>query len=156
MYALIPPLFSQNTGGSIDLNKYSGMWYIIACIPTKFDRTWDHVTETYTIKANKQIDIYTSYTVGDDANAKHVNSKGFVKSSDNSFWRVQFIWPFRSDYLIEEIGPDYSYAVVGHRKKNYLYILSRTPQLDDQLYKTLLDKYSFKNYNMSLLRKITH
>jgi apolipoprotein D and lipocalin family protein len=154
MCALIPPLFSQNTGGKVDLNRYAGLWYVIACIPMRIDATWEHVTESYSFKEHKKVNIYTTYTVGNGTEVKHVRPKGFIRSSDNSFWRVQLFWPFRADYLIEEIGNDYSYAIVGHRKKKHFYILSRTSQLDAQLYKTLIDRYSFKGYNMSLLRKV--
>jgi apolipoprotein D and lipocalin family protein len=148
------PSFSQNTGGIIDLKQYAGTWYVIACIPTRFDKTWEHIKETYTVKEHNKIDIDTSYAVGSDTEAKHVHTKGFVKSNDHSFWRVQFLWPLRADYLIEEVGSDYSYAVVGHRNKKYLYILSRTPQLDTETYNRIVDRYSFKGYNMSLMRKV--
>jgi apolipoprotein D and lipocalin family protein len=151
-----PPLFSQNTGGSIDLQQYSGTWYVIACIPTRYDKKWEHVKETYTVKENKKIDIDTSYTMGNDGSEKHVHSKGFVRSKDNSFWRIQFFWPFRADYLIEEVGINYSYAVVGHRNKKYLYILTRTPHMAPELYTSISDRYSFKGYNMSLMQKIVH
>jgi apolipoprotein D and lipocalin family protein len=149
-----PPIFTQNTGGSVDLQHYSGTWYVIACIPTRFDSNWEHIVESYTIKDSKKIEIDTTYTVGEDATQKHVHSKGFVRSKDNSFWRVQFFWPLRTDYLIEEVGANYSYAVIGHRNKKYLYILSRTPYIDLTLYANILDRYSFKGYNMSLMRKV--
>lgn len=156
MCALTMTAFSQTNSETIDLTKYSGKWYIIACIPTSFDKKWENVTETYTLNGSKKIDIYTTYNVQNDPKEKDVRSKGFVKSKNNAFWRVQFVWPFRADYLIEEIGTDYSYAIAGGRKHTYFYILSRTPEMDPKLYENIITRYEQVGYDMKKLRKINH
>ncbi|WP_424352190.1 lipocalin family protein [Lutimonas sp.] len=48
---------------------------------------------------------------------------------------------------------DYSYAVVGHPNRDYLWILCRTPQMDDQRYNAIVDRIKKKNFDVSKLRK---
>src|SRR5690606_32518931 len=47
--------------------------------------------------------------------------------------KVQFMWPFKSDYYILDVGKDYDYALVGVPSRKYLWILSRSKQLDSQI-----------------------
>ena len=51
---------------------------------------------------------------------------------------VSFFWPVWADYWILEVGPNYEYAVVGHPSRDYLWILSRVPQLDPHIYDRIL------------------
>lgn len=113
---------AQISPTAVDLEKYSGKWLVIATIPTRFDKNWNYVTESYTVKKNGKIAIYTTYTKVGETKTKDVNSKGFPnKKNNNVTWKVQFIWPFRTDYLIEELGPDYSYVVVLATQRKAIY-----------------------------------
>nr|HQU40957.1 lipocalin family protein [Chitinophagales bacterium] len=51
-----------------------------------------------------------------------------------------FFWPFRGSYWIIDLADDYSYAVVSHPGKKYLWILSRTPQMDPATYDGILER----------------
>lgn len=146
---------AQSPPKEIDLFKYSGKWYVIGVIPTRFDKDWDYVTENYTVMKNGKIDIYTTYIKHGEAKTKSVTSKGFPKKTKNNVaWKVQFVWPFRADYLIEEIAEDYSYTVVGHPKKKFLYIMNRSGKMEAALYKSVVDRFTERGYDMSQLRKV--
>ncbi len=56
------------------------------------------------------------------------------KKSNARIGKMTFFWPFYGDYWILDLGPNYEYAVVGEPKRRYLWILSRTPQINDALY----------------------
>ena len=56
-------------------------------------------------------------------------------------------WPFWGSYWILELDPDYRYAVVGHPSRNYLWILSRTPQMEDALYRDLMQRIEGHGYD---------
>lgn len=153
--------FTQTLAKTVDLEKYAGKWYVIACIPTEIDQHWNYLTETYTLKKNGNIDIYTTYIneykpgSKKTPKQKDLHSKGFPqKNSDNFKWKVQFFWPFKVHYLIEEVSEDYSYTVVGHPDKKFLYIMSREKTMNDELYKTLAKRYKENGYDMSLLIKV--
>lgn len=153
--AIINTGIAQTNANSIDLDKYVGKWFVIACIPTSFDKNWNSVTETYTLNKKGNIDIYTTYTKAGDTKQRDVWSKGFPnKNSKNMRWKVQFVWPFRADYLIEEIDANYFYTVVGHPKKKFLYIMNRTGKMGDIQYKEILDRCAKKGYDISQVRKL--
>lgn len=146
---------AQTTVTSIDLQKYSGKWFVIAQIPTKFDKNWNYTTETYTINNKGNVDIYTTYVKGTDTVQKSVRSKGFpVNGTNNVSWKVQFVWPFKADYLIEEIDTNYFYVVVGHPKKKFLYIMNRTGKMGNIQYEEILDRFSKKGYDISKVREL--
>ncbi len=151
---LVNSILAQ-TVKSIDLEKYSGKWFVIATIPTGFDKSWNYVTETYTVNKKGNIDIYTTYLKESDIKPRLVRSKGFpVQNSNNVKWKVQFIWPFKADYLIEEIDPNYFYVVVGHPKKKFLYIMNRTGKMEKIQYTEILERFAKKGYDISKIRRV--
>lgn len=159
-FTLIPFLLMNTTWiqqevKRIDIQAYSGKWYVVAAIPASFDKNWNYVTETYIVNAKGNIDIYTTYKKGDQQEEKSVGSKGFpVAGSHNTQWKVQFVWPFKADYLVEEIDHEYTYAVVGHPKKKFLYIMNRTGRINPLQYEQVLDRMVKKGYNVAEIRKI--
>ncbi|MCW3077184.1 MAG: hypothetical protein JWO32_1793 [Bacteroidetes bacterium] len=158
---LLTTSLSQITANFVDLEKYSGKWYIVAAIPTEVDQHWNYMTETYTLKKNGNISIYTTYVKENKPDSKktpkekHIRSKGFpIKGTNNFQWKVQFFWPFKVKYLIEEVLDDYSYTVVGHPDKKYLYFMSREKTMNEELYQTLVKRYKDHGYDMSQMIKI--
>ena len=146
---------AQTNVKSINLEKYSGKWFVIACISTSFDKKWNYVTETYTLNKKGNIDVYTTYLKPNDTKQRSVRSKGFPdKKSNDTKWKVQFIWPFKADYLIEEIDSNYFYTVVGHPKKKYLYIMNRTGAMGEIQLKEIIERCAKKGYNTSQIHKI--
>ncbi len=139
----------------VDLEKYSGKWYVIACIPTRFDKNWEYIAETYSISKKGRVSIYTTYKKNRHPQEKSVRSTGFpVKGSHNIHWKVQFIWPFKADYLIEELDEEYTCVVVGHPKKKFLYIMNRTGLINPLQYEGILDRAVKRGYTLSELRKV--
>lgn len=140
---------------NVDLNRYAGKWYVIACIPTRFDKSWNYVSETYTLNEKGHVEIFTRYKKGDHHAENSLRSKGFpIASSHNVEWKVQFVWPFKAGYLIEELDPEYTYVVVGHPKKKFLYIMNRSGKINPLQYEQILDRAAKKGYNLSELRKV--
>jgi apolipoprotein D and lipocalin family protein len=67
--------------------------------------------------------------------------------------QVQFFWPFRGDYWIVELDPDYRYAVVGHPSRTYLWILARTPHMDEPTYQELRRRIAAHGYDLTRLQR---
>lgn len=152
--SLIPFIQHPLIREKINLHKYSGKWYVIGTIPTRFDKNWDYITETYTIRKNGNIDIYTTYKKKGQTEKNELRSKGFPIAKENNVrWKIQFLWPFKIDYLIEEIAEDYSYVVVGHPKKKFLYIMNRSGNMDNSLYAAIRERCKQKGYDVSRLRR---
>ncbi|MEW6468892.1 MAG: lipocalin family protein [Bacteroidota bacterium] len=146
----------QQTVNYVDLNLYAGKWYVVACIPTVFDRNWEDITETYTVNPSGSFNIYTSFRKP-SGRTRTIRSKAFIdRSSGNARWKVQFVWPLRAHYWIIELADDYSYTVVGHPKKKFLYIMSRSPFMKDELLQAIIGRCSQKGYDISELRMPAH
>lgn len=67
--------------------------------------------------------------------------------------RVQFFWPFRGDYWIIELAEDYTFAVVGVPSRKYVWILSRTPSMDRDVYEMLVDRIAKKGFDANRLQR---
>jgi apolipoprotein D and lipocalin family protein len=76
-----------------------------------------------------------------------------VDPKTNAKLKVSFFWPFSGDYWIIDLGEAYDYAVVGHPKRKYLWILSRRPEMDESLYNRIMEKLRSQFYDVSRLMK---
>jgi apolipoprotein D and lipocalin family protein len=142
----------QETVDHVDLSLYSGKWYVIGSIPTVFDRNWDHTTETYTMNKDGYFDVFTTFRK--KGKQHQVWSKGFVdRSSGNSKWKVQYLWPFKVDYWIIELADDYSFVVVGHPRHKFLFIMGRSPRMSAEKYEAIAMRCRSKGYDISKLRR---
>ena len=74
-----------------------------------------------------------------------------VEDTNNTKWKVQFIWPLKADYWVIDLGDDYEYAVVGQPKRGYLWILSRTPTLAPDVLDGILRRLCDNGYDPSKL-----
>ncbi len=146
---------------SVDLNKYAGKWFEIARYPNKFQKKCiSQVTATYIIKNDNKIEVVNECL---KENGKTIKAKGDAKVVDektNAKLEVRFAPAFLSflpqvwgDYWILDLDKDYKYAVVGDPDKEYLWILSRTPELDTAIYENILDKVEKMGFNPNKLIK---
>jgi len=67
--------------------------------------------------------------------------------------KSSFFWPLKAKYWIIGLADDYSWAVVGHPNRKYLWILSREPFMEEALYNSIIQKLKEQDYNTSLLEK---
>jgi apolipoprotein D and lipocalin family protein len=141
----------------VNLNKYAGKWYEIAAFPQRFQNNCNCTTAEYTV-TNKEYVIVENrcnkYSI--HGKPSYIKGKAFVdKNSGNAKLKVQFLWPFKGKYWIIDIADDYSYAVVGHPNKKYLWILSRTPKMDDAIYQNIITKIQAKGFAISKIKLTT-
>jgi apolipoprotein D and lipocalin family protein len=142
---------------SVDLKKYAGKWYEIASYPQRFQKGCHCTTAEYTL-SEKGFVIVENRCNKDSINGKqsYIKGKAFVvKNSGNAKLKVQFFWPFTGKYWIIDLAEDYSYSVVSHPNKQYLWILSRTPTMDESVYLQIISRLKSKGFNLSKIQK-TH
>jgi len=139
----------------VDLNRYLGTWYEIARFPNRFQEGCVASRATYTLLEDGQIGVlnqcYRGSVQGELSSAK--GKAWVVDRETNAKLKVSFFWPFSGDYWIIDLGEHYEYAVVGHPNRTYLWILSRTPEMDEALYNGLLEKLQKQGYDTSKLRR---
>ena len=133
--------------GSVDLSRYVGRWYEIARLPNRFEKKCaDSVTADYALRPDGKIEVVNRCR---KLSGEFTTAKGKAKIVDkktNAKLKVTFFWPFYGDYWILDLGPNYEYAVVGDPSRDYLWILSRTPHIDEALYQQLLAKMAARGF----------
>lgn len=141
---------------SVDLKKYSGKWYEIAALPTRFEKNCKCTSAGYELKDDYVKVINRCYNTKKEK-WEGIEGKAFpVKNSSNSKLNVQFFWPFKGKYWIIKLADDYSYAIVGHPKRKYLWILSRSVEMDNKQYQELLQFVKNQGYDISKIKKTSH
>ena len=137
---------------SVDLTRYIGRWYEIARLPNSFQKKCaDTVYADYTMREDGKIEVINRCR---KASGEYTTAKGKAKIVDkktNAKLKVTFFWPFYGDYWILDLGPNYEYAVVGEPGRKYLWILSRSPRMDDALFQQLLQKMAAKGFNTEMM-----
>ena len=134
----------------VDLKKYLGKWYEIAHLPFRFEEGCSDITATYSLREDGSISVLNECK----RNGKVKRAKGKAKVVDKNTGaklKVTFFWPFYGDYWIINLGKDYEYAVVGTPNRKYLWILSRTPQMDDKLFSQLIELVKSKGFDVTNL-----
>jgi apolipoprotein D and lipocalin family protein len=146
----LPPL---ETVARVDLGRYVGTWYEIASFPQRFQRGCTATTATYTIRNDGDIDVLNRCRLGSlDGKEKAARGRArVVDRSTNAKLEVSFFRPFWGDYWIIDLADDYSYAVVGHPSRDYLWILSRTPAMDEAIYQGIVTRLQARGYETSRL-----
>ncbi len=134
----------------VELERYLGKWYEIARLPARFQEGCSETTATYALTKNGGVSVLNECI----RNGKLSRAVGKAKVADKATGaklKVSFFWPFYADYWIIKLGDDYSYAVVGTPSRKYLWILSRTPQMDDGLFSELLEFAKSKGFDVGRL-----
>jgi apolipoprotein D and lipocalin family protein len=153
LFAPIP----NKTVDKVDLERYAGKWYSLYSIPTLFDKDTRETTTTYTLNKDGYFNVLTVAKKGDDNELKTYKSKLFLATDvHNGEMKAQFVWPFKVDYWIIDLAPDYSYVVVGHPDHKFLFIMGRKPTMDKKLYNDLVAKCKAMGYPVEKLTCQNH
>ena len=139
---------------NVDLKKYAGKWYEIASFPQWFQKGCHCSTAEYTLTEKGYV-IVENRCNRDSIHGKptYIKGKAFiVPNSGNAKLKVQFFWPFRGKYWIIDLASDYSYAVVGHPNKKYLWILSRTPVMKDTVYQAIVSRLKDNGFDITKIK----
>ena len=140
----------------VDLDRYAGRWYEIASFPQRFQTGCVATTADYSRRDDGRIRVENRCRDETfDGALREVEGVAWVvdPAEGNAKLRVQFFWPFSGAYWIIELDEDYRYAVVGHPSREYLWILSRTPQIDASVYDALLERIQAHGYELAPLQR---
>jgi len=151
--AKLPPL---KTVDQVDIPRFMGDWYVIANIPTSFEKGAHNAVESYRLDTDGTIAVtFTFRADGFDGPLKTFTPRGFiVDTSSNAVWGMRFIWPFKAEYLITHLNEDYTQTVIGRNKRDYVWIMARTPAIPEEDYTRLVKELAEQGYDTSLLQKV--
>jgi apolipoprotein D and lipocalin family protein len=140
----------------VELQRFMGPWYVIASIPSALEKKAYNAVETYTLAPNGHIDTVFRYRNSAFTNPiKTINSTGFVKpNTNNAVWGVQIIWPIKAQYVIAYLDDNYSETIIARDKRDYVWIMARTPTIPQADYDAMVERVRKMGYTMSDLRKV--
>lgn len=150
-----PPL---KTVEKVDLERFMGPWYVIACIPTAIEKKAHNAVETYRLNSDGTIDTVFTFNKGAlDGPPKRYNPRGFVRDRvNNSTWGMRFVWPIKAEFLITHLNADYTQTVIGRNKRDYVWIMARTPNMPEEDYRRLVAELAAQGYDITKLRRVPH
>ena len=141
---------------SVDVPRFMGAWYVIGCIPSIVERHDYNAVESYRLDpAGRILTVFTFNAGSFDGPLKRYTPVGFVTAGTRgTVWGMRFVWPIKADYRVMYVAPDYSQTVIGREKRDYAWIMARSPQIPDSDYQRLSDLLSSQGYDRALLRKV--
>jgi apolipoprotein D and lipocalin family protein len=124
------------------VEKYLGKWYEIARLDHSFERGLSRVTAEYSLRDDGGVKVLNRGFVAEEGKWKEAEGKAFfVNEPTQGYLKVSFFGPFYGSYIIMELDEkDYQYSLVCGPKKSYLWILSRTPKLQEEVKIALIAK----------------
>ncbi|MDA3899392.1 MAG: lipocalin family protein [Spirochaetes bacterium] len=147
----------RSTVDNFDQKKFMGVWYEIARFPHRFEKDLVGVTATYKLDSSGTVSVINQgykNTLSGELKKAEGKARPRDKNSNKGELEVSFFLFFYSDYNILELDENYTHALIGSSSENYLWILSRTPQMDDDVYERLVKRAKERGYDTSLLEKV--
>lgn len=152
--AVPPPTIP--TAKQVDLQRFMGDWYVIGSIPTRPERDAFNAVESYTLQPDGRIDTRFRYREGGfDGPLKTMNPVGrVVPGTGNAVWGMQFMWPVKAEYVIVDVDKDYSLTIIGRSKRDYAWIMARTPGIPEPAYEAAVARLKALGYSVESLRRV--
>lgn len=147
-------MIDKTTVNDLNINRYLGVWYEIARFPHSFEKGLVGVTATYSLKKDGKIEVLNQ-GYKNTLDGKHSSAKGKAKVPDkNEPGKLKvsfFLWFYAAYNILELDAENYQWALVGSSSDKYLWILSRTPQINQKTYQMLVEKARLRGYDVSKL-----
>ncbi len=133
-----------------DVNKYLGTWYEIARLDHRFERGLQQVSATYSMRDDGGIKVLNK---GFDSKKQQWNESigkaYFVQQADIGHLKVSFFGPFYGTYAVFDLDDQYQYAFIAGNNYDYLWLLSRTPEISSQLRSEFIELVASKGYQVN-------
>lgn len=151
--SVLPPI---EPVAKVDLSRFMGRWYVIAAIPSWFERNAWNAVETYELHADNE--VYTDFRFNSgafDGPVKHIHSVGYVHpNSGDAVWGVQVFWPIKAQYVVAYLQHDYSQTIIARDARDYVWLMARTPSISEADYAALIARVKVLGYDASKIRKV--
>jgi apolipoprotein D and lipocalin family protein len=140
----------------VDIPRFMGDWYVIANIPTFLEKGAHNAKDSYRLESDGTIPTTFSFNAdAADGAAKHYESRGFVvDTTTNAVWGQQYVWPFKADYRISYLSSDYTQTVITRDKRDYVWIMARTPSIPEADLDRLKEFVGSQGYDVSKLQRV--
>ena len=148
----LPPL---ELAPSVDIPRFMGDWYVIANIPTFIEKGAHGARETYRLDADGTIDTTFSFRADSlEGAVKTYRSRGFVLDPSGAVWGQQYVWPIKADYRISYVADDYSRTLITREKRDYVWIMARSPTLPEAELQRLIALAGRQGYDTAKIERV--
>ena len=146
----------MKTVDHVDLERFMGDWYVIANIPTFIEKDAHNAVESYRLDDDGTVaTTFTFRKGGFDGEKKVYHPRGYIVDEEsNALWGMQFIWPFKGDYRIIYLDEDYTTTVIGRQKRDYVWLMARSPEPPQADYQRALEAIRAAGYDLDELRRV--
>jgi len=151
--ASLPPL---TTVERVDIPRFMGDWYVIANIPTWIEEGAHNAVESYRLDADGTIaTTFTFRKGGFDGPLKTYTPRGFIcDTASNAVWGMRFLWPFKAEYLVIYLNGEYTQTVIGRNKRDYVWIMARTPAIPEEEYRRIVEQLAAVGYDTGRIQRV--
>lgn len=150
------PMNPITTVKQVDLERFMGDWYVIANLPTFIERDAYNAVESY--RLTDEGTVATTFTFrrgGFDGERKVYTPTGFVLDRDsNAIWGMQFVWPIKADFRIVNLDAQYTQTIIGRNKRDYVWIMARTPSIPEADYQAMLPLLAKEGYDIDKIQRV--
>lgn len=141
-----------------ELDRYLGKWYEIARLDHSFERGLSNITAQYSLRDDGGVKVINSGFSKEDNEWQQAEGKAyFVDETDSGHLKVSFFGPFYGSYIVFELEKkDYQYAFVSGPDTSYLWLLARTPQVDEKITEQFVKRSQELGFDTSKLIYVEH
>lgn len=141
-----------------DVNRYLGKWYEIARLDHSFERGLDNVSAEYSLRDDGGVKVINrGFSVQDNAWQETEGKAYFVNSENQGHLKVSFFGPFYGSYVVFELDKEaYQYAFIAGYNKSYLWLLSRTPTVSNEVVERFIKRSRELGFDADKLIFVEH
>ncbi|WP_009963359.1 lipocalin family protein [Verrucomicrobium spinosum] len=141
------------TVSKVDLPRYMGEWRVIAHVPYFLEKGKVDTSDIYRLRPDGQIDnIFQFRKKNMDAPLQQWKARAWVVNQQSQAeWKLQFIWPFTTTYLVVDLDPDYQWSVVTIPSRKLIWILARERSLPPATYQAIVARLKTKGFDTTKL-----
>jgi apolipoprotein D and lipocalin family protein len=140
----------------VDLDRFAGAWHVIANIPYRAERGAVQSRVEYRPRPDGRFDdIYIYREHSFDAPEERMEGIATIRDPGrNARWTSRFYWLLSFDFSVLHLEPDYSTMLLGHRSRDYAWIMSRSPAMDDATYRRMLGVFADLGFDPTRLQRV--
>ncbi|HEY4145971.1 lipocalin family protein [Pinirhizobacter sp.] len=140
----------------VDLPRFMGRWYVVAAIPTRFEKNAYKAVQTYSLQGDNQVTTSLNFRNGaPDGPEKSVSAPATVQpGTGNAVWAVKLFWLMKAQYKVAYLADDYSQMIVARDARDYVWVMSRTPYPSQGDYDALIARVGAMGYSTAKIRRI--
>ncbi len=124
-----------------EIERYTGLWYAIMRLDHRFERGLTRVTAEYTLRDDGRVTVHNRGFDPEACDWREVEGTArFRGDPGTASLAVSFFWPFAGGYHVIALDDDYRWAMVSGPTRRYLWILARSPELDERVQRELIER----------------